>query len=1054
LKNLSTFLDEAFGRHLLFRYAILGLALCSAVPGSALDPTRVVSQYLHDSWGPERGFPGESITAIAQTSDGYLWIGTDRGLVRFDGLNFRQFERAYPDPMLISAVRALVVDASDNLWILLQNTQVFRYHNGIFEPIRGWAAGGTTSMVRGTSGAVLLSSSAAGTLTYSENRFRSLSSAALLADAARVANSDAPDEHATPFSWHDRLASPTSLVVSTAQTDDGKIWLATEDRGLFYLDQGHISSVSSSRPDTKINCFLPLQNSELWIGTANGVLHWNGKELSPAGVPSSLLRLDVLSILRDRDSNIWIGTSRGLFRYNTNGLSLVSTYEPSGPVTALFEDREGNIWFGGTRGLERVRDSAFVTYSLPNLKSQSTGPLHVDLRGRAWVAPIQGGLRWVKGEESGAVTAEGIANDIVYSIAGIDAGTDVDDIWVGRQRGGLTYLRYSGNSLHAKTYTQQDGLVQNSVYAVYERKDGSVWSGTLSGGVSELKDGHFTNYTTADGLASNTVSAIAEGTDGKMWFATPKGLSEFSKKGWRSYGISDGLKSDDVNCLLPDSAGALWIGTTGGLAFLRDGHIQIPQGTQEWLSEPIFGIAEDRNGWLWIASGTVLLRAKRNSLTSGQALADSDFRVYGWNEGLGGTEGVKRFQSVVRDSQGNVWFSTNHGLSVVNPDRSAVNFLSALLHVEAITVDGSEVNLGQPIRVPAGAQRIAFHYLGLSLANPERVRYRYWLEGLDSGWSEATSNREAAFANLSPGKYRFRVMCSNSDGIWSPDGASIDFWVLPALYQTAWFRIACAVAFLVLLWAIYQFRVQQLQRQFAIGLEARVNERTRIARELHDTLLQSLHGLMFQFQGARNLLPRRPDDAMRSLDEAIGETKKALAESRDTIQGLRLEPMATGNLADLLMSASRELAGTAAGPAAPVFDLVEEGEQQMLSPATGNEICRIALEILRNAYRHAHAPRIEAEIRYGDHVLRLRIRDDGRGIDPDVLEEGGRAGHWGLRGIRERAERIGASVEFWSEMGKGTEVELAIPAALAYESTRERYRAKLLRKVTSRAHRS
>jgi len=211
---------------------------------------------------------------------------------------------------------------------------------------------------------------------------------------------------------------------------------------------------------------------------------------------------------------------------------------------------------------------------------------------------------------------------------------------------------------------------------------------------------------------------------------------------------------------------------------------------------------------------------------------------------------------------------------------------------------------------------------------------------------------------------------------------------------------------------------------------------------------------MFQFQAARNLLPRKPEDAMQSLDDAIAETKKAVAESRDTIQGLRLEPMATGNLADLLMSTSRELASSAADPVPPVFDLIEEGDQQMLSPATSSEICRIALEILRNAYRHAHARRIEVEIRYGDQMLRLRIRDDGRGIDPNVLKEGGRVGHWGLRGIRERAERIGARLDFWSELGDGTEVELAIPATVAYESTRDSYRAKLLRKVTSRAQRS
>jgi ligand-binding sensor domain-containing protein/signal transduction histidine kinase len=1024
---------------------VVGLAaLCFAVSGSALDPARSVSQYLHDSWGAERGLPGESITAIAQTSDGYLWIGTDKDLIRFDGLNFRQFERAHPDPIQIGPVRTLVVDASDNLWILLQNTQVFRYHHGIFEPIRGWTEGGTTAMSRGTSGAVLLSSSAAGTLTYSENRFRSLSSPALLADAARVADREVRDERTTPFSWFDRLASPTSLVISMVQTNDGKIWLATDRRGLFYLQDDHISSVSSGRADTKINCFLPFQDSELWVGTSNGVLRWNGIKLTLAGVPSALLSLNVLSILRDRDSNIWIGTSRGLFRYNANGVSLLSTQGTTGPVTAIFEDREGNIWFGSTRGLERLRDSAFVMYALPNLKSQSAGPLHVDSGGRTWIAPIQGGLRWFKGGKSAAVSVDGIASDVVYSVAGIDEGS----VWVGRQHGGLTHLRYSGNSLAAKTYTHADGLVQNSVYAVYESKDGTVWSGTLSGGVSKLKDGHFTNYTKTDGLASNTVSAIAEGTDGRMWFGAPAGLSELSKNGWRNYAVSDGLMSPDVSSLLRDSADVLWIGTSGGLAFLHNGRVQLPQGAQDWLREPVLGMAEDRNGWLWVATSTRVLRAKVSSLLHKQALDNSDFRVYGRDDGLQGTEGVKRFRSVVKDSQGNVWFSTNRGTSVVNPDRSTVNSLPPLLRVETVTVDGNEVNLQQPIRVPSGGHRIVFHYLGLSLANPERVRYRYSLDRFDRGWSEATSNRDATFANLGPGKYKFRVICSSGDNLWDNQGAAIDFSVLPTFFQTNWFRTLCVATFVALLWGMYQLRVRQLQRQFDIGLEARVNERTRIARELHDTWLQTLHALMFQFQAVRNLLPRRPEDAMRSLDDIIKETENALAESRNTIQGLRSESVARDSLAALLTAASKDLApaGTA-GQNTPIFDLIEEGERCPLSPNTNREVSRIALELLRNAYRHARATRIEAEVRYDDQVFCLRIRDNGTGIDSRVLKEGGIPGHWGLRGMRERAQRIGARLDFWSEAKAGTEVELAVPAKIAYQTPRHGSRFRTLRKT-------
>jgi PAS domain S-box-containing protein len=806
---LNTYREDGFGRRRLLRCAIAGLAaVCFSVSASALDPTRTVSQYLNDSWGTERGWPGGSITAIAQSSDGYLWIGTDKGLVRFDGLNFHQFQLAHPDPIWIGPVRTLVVDASDNLWVLLQSTLVFRYHDGNFELIRGETENGTTTMARGTSGAVLLSSLAEGTLTYVDNRFRSLSSADLLTDAARVVNSEAPDQRATPFSWFDRLAAPTSVVISMAQTDDGKIWLGTEHQGLFYLQEGRVSSASSAsngRVDTKINCLLPLQNSELWVGTAKGVLRWSGTKLTLAGVPSSLLNLDVLSILRDRDSNIWVGTSRGLFRYNANGISLLST---TGPVAALFEDREGNIWIGSTRGLERLRDSAFVTYSLPNLKSQSMGPLHVDSGGRTWIAPIQGGLRWLKEGKTGVVNADGIANDVVYSIA----GSGPDDVWLGRQQGGLTHLRYSGNSFSAKTYTQADGLAQNRVYAVYRGRDGTVWSGTLSNGVSELKNGHFTNYTTADGLAANTISSIAEGPDGTMWFGTPKGVSAMSQKGWRTYTANDGLPSDDVNCLLQDSTRTLWIGTAQGLAYLSDGQVHVPREVPESLHAPIFGVVADKNGWLWIATSDRVLRIPRDKLLSG-VLKAADVREYDQADGLESTEGVKRSRSVVSDSAGRISFSLSSGLSVVNASRVTDNSVPALPHIEAITADNNTVDLASSVQIPPSPRRITFEYTGLSLAAPGRIRFRYFLENFDRSWSQPVAAREAVYTNLGPGSYRFRLVASNSEGLWNGPEIAIVLNVAPAYYQTVWFRSLCVFLFLAVLTGFYRIRLRNLERQ-------------------------------------------------------------------------------------------------------------------------------------------------------------------------------------------------------------------------------------------------
>jgi ligand-binding sensor domain-containing protein/signal transduction histidine kinase len=1051
LRSLNTFREGGFGRPWLLRCAIAGLAALSfVVSASAVDPNRTVSQYLHNSWGTEKGWPGGSITAIAQTSDGYLWIGTDKGLVRFDGLNFHQFERAHPDPILIGPVRELLADANDNLWILLQNTQVFRYHNGNFELIRGEAENGTTAIARGTSGAVLLSSLAVGILTYTDNRFRTLSSVALLADAARVANGEAPDQRSTPFSWNydmmpDRQPPLTSLVVAMAQTDDGKIWLGTERRGLFYLHEGRVLSASNERGDTKINCLLPLQNSELWVGTAKGVVRWNGTELTLAGVPPSLLNLDVLSILRDRDSNIWVGTSRGLFRYNANGVPSLGTREITGPISALFEDREGNIWIGSLHGLERLRGSAFVTYSLPNLKSQSMGPLHVDSGGRIWIAPIQGGLRWLKEGKSGVVTVDGIANDVVYSIAGIGK----DDVWVGRQQGGLTHLHYSGNLFTAKTYTQADGLAQNTVYAVYVSRDGTVWSGTLNSGVSELKNGHFTDYTTTNGLAANAISSIVEGPDGTMWFGTSKGVSAMLQKGWRTYTANDGLPSEDVNCLLQDSTRILWIGTAEGLAYLSDGQVQVPHGVPALLQAPIFGIEEDKNGWLWIATSDRVLRVPRDKLLSGVVKA-ADVREYDQADGLESTEGVKRSRSVVSDSAGRVWFSLSSGMSVVDPSRVAASAALAIPHIEGLSVDGSPVNVQDMVHIPVSPRRITFTYTGLSLATPERVRFKYFLEGFDRSWSEPVATREAVYTNLGAHSYRFRVLASNSEGLWSESEAAVRFEVEPTVWQTWWFRTSSAALILLLAWCVYLYRLRQLAKEFNIRLEERVDERTRIARDLHDTLLQSFHGLLLRFQTASELFPTRPAEAKQALDSAIEQAAQAITEGRDAVQGLRSSTVVTNDLALAVNTLGEELAGGETNPNAAAFHVGVEGTPRDLHPILRDELYRIAGEALRNAFKHAQAHQIEVEIRYDERQFRLRVRDDGKGIDSKLLNDDERPGHYGMRGMRERAKLLGGKMTVWSELDSGTEVELSIPAANAYATPDGRRRSWLADKFAGK----
>jgi ligand-binding sensor domain-containing protein/signal transduction histidine kinase len=1031
---------------LLVRTAVGALvALCLASCASASDPDRLLSQYVQTSWGPEKGFPGGSISSIAQTPDGYLWIATDRTLIRFDGFSFRKFEQASPDTFPIGPVKTLVVDGQGNLWVLLQNTKLLRYHEGSFELSRGEAENGITAICRSTNGGVLVSSLARGILAYDGKQFEAVSGGPVFEDPVARANGVRPDQRNTRLSWSTGVTShllmaPTSAVISMASASDGKIWLGTQDKGLFLLTGKGATAASYGLPGEKIFSLLPLSHSELWIGTSKGLVRWTGTEFTRVDLPAPLQRESVLSLTQDSDSNIWVGTAHGLLRFNASGASFLSKKRlgTDSSVNAVFVDREHNLWVGSGSVLERLRNSSFMTYSVADgLPSDRNGPVYVDAEGRTWFAPLEGGLYWKKGNQQRAVTAAGLPVDVVYSISGRE-----NEVMVGRQRGGLTVLRMSGHAITAKTYTQRDGLAENSVYAVHAGRDGSVWAGTLGSGVSVLRNGRFSTYATADGLSSNMITSITESLDGTIWVATSNGLNALSNGRWRVFTIKDGLPSMDLVCVFADSSGVLWIGSTAGIAYLSSDHVQVPVKAPEAVRDPVFGIAEDRRGWLWLATSHHLLRVQRSGLL-GTGVTGTDMREYGEVDGVVGLEGVKRHRSVVADSAGRIWFSTNRGLSVVDPARAAASSPPALVHIEGIAGDGTALDLGNPIHFPAGTRRATFRYVGLSLSNSERVRYRYRLDGVDRGWSEGGADREATYNNLAAGTYRFRVMASNSDGMWNNTDASIVFSVLPEFYQTYWFRISCAAVFFAFLWAIYQLRVQQLQHQFNVALDARVNERTRIARELHDTLLQTLHGLMFRCQAARNMFANRPDEALAALDGAIRRTEEAIVESRDAIKDLRIEFAASTDLGELLTGSGQELETSAQETAdRPTFRLIVAGERQELNPGVQDEVYRIGRELMRNAFQHAHAHHIEAEIRYDDHALTLLVRDDGRGIDPTVVKEGGRAGHWGLPGIRERAKQINGHLDFWTENGAGTEVQLKVPGAVAYKAP-EQVRFKL-----------
>jgi PAS domain S-box-containing protein len=759
------------------RWTLIGIVLAGLVTDArALDPNRLPSQYVREQWTTETRFPGGVVNGIAQTTDGYLWIGTDRGLIRFDGFNFRPVSLTSVAIASNVSILQLLTDAGGKLWIRPQGVDLVRQKDGKFESVR-YGPDAITALSKDDHDGILVSDIEQGTFRFG-------------ADSVQ------------------KLGPASPPVISLAETADGKIWLGTLGDGLFFLAGGRSANVNAGLPDRKINSLLPI-GEELWVGTDTGLYHGNGKDFRRIELPSFAGNVQVLSLLRDRDSNIWVGTTRGLLRINAKGISFSGENEVRGDggINVLFEDREGNLWIGGARGLSRIRNSAFVTYSsVSDRRFEHNGPVYVDLEGRTWFAPAKGGLYVLQNGHVQTVTSIP-PNEVIYSISGRE-----DVVWAGRQHGGITRLQFRNGAIRTQSYTEANGLSQNSVYAVFESHDSSVWAGTLNDGISKFKDGHFTTYTTTNGLASNTVSSILEAHDGAMWFATPSGLSSFSTGQWRTYTTVDGLPSPEVNCLFEDSSGTLWSGTSAGLAFFSIHHFGVLNEWPDVLREQILGMAEDKSGRFWIATSQHVLRVPRDKLLSGVVKA-VDVHEYDQADGLESTEGVKRSRSVVSDSAGRIWFSLSSGLSVVNPSQINDNSVPALPHIEAISVDSNTATLASFVQIPPSPRRITFEYTGLSLAVPGRIRFRYFLEGFDSSWSQPVAAREAVYTNLGPGPYRFRLVASNSEGLWNGPETAIALNVAPAYYQTYGFRLSCIAVIIALLWALYRWRVHRLKRQ-------------------------------------------------------------------------------------------------------------------------------------------------------------------------------------------------------------------------------------------------
>lgn len=1001
MKNSNSCRERVIQRRRLRTQLVVGLAIlclvCLVNAAVALDPGRTISQYVHDKWGPDKGFIGGAIYAIGQSADGYLWIGTERGLVRFDGFSFTLIQQPLSDSPPLGPVRGLNSDSEGNLWIRLEGPYMLLYRDGKFEDVDARFDLQDmifTAMSLDNGGGVLLSGLGDRTLRYQDGRFET------------VVNAD----------------ENPGTVISLAMTRDQRVWLGTQDNGLFRVSDGRISRIDGAAP--KVNALLPANSGGLWIGTDHGLQYWDGNRLTKPNLQSPIGPLKILALAMDRDANIWIGTDHGIIRITAAGaVSLDQLNARSGnEVTAIYEDHDGDVWIGGPRGIERLRNGMFATYSVAEgLPSESNGPIYVDSDGRTWFAPLSGGLYWMKDGHIGQITTDGLEHDIVYSISGGGG-----EVWVGRQHGGLTVLTTNGNSFSAHSYTEADGLAQNSVYSVHRNRDGTVWAGTVSAGVSKLAGHRFTNFSAANGLPSNTANSIVEGFDGTMWLATPGGLVFFANGRWTNHSVRDGLPSSNVRTIFEDKNHVLWVATSGGLAYLSSGNIKVPQNLPEALREQIFGIAEDRMGSLWFATSDHILRVNRDRLFTG-SLKNTDVQSYGVSEGLQGVEGVNRDRTVVADQLGRIWVSLDHGLSVADPRLAANDSVPVDVRIESMSAGENPVNIQNPPQLAAGIDSIIFNYASTTLAAPERAQFRYKLDGSDRGWSEVTASRQVVYRNLGPGSYRFSVIASNGDGLWNGAGAVVPFVIEPAFWQTWWFRVICLAGCSLVVLAIYRLRMHQLTRQLNARFQERLAERSRIAQELHDTLLQGVLSASLQLDVAEDQLP---DDSPTKphLKRILQLMGKVTEEGRNALRGLRA-PEADNRSLEIAFSRVRQ---EFALDERIGYRVIVDSIARPLHPMIRDEVYRIGREALVNAFLHAHANDIEVEVEYASRQLRVVVRDDGVGIDPKVLHSG-REGHWGLPGMRERSEGIGATLRLRSRIGAGTELELTVPGAIAFQ---------------------
>jgi len=1001
--------------------------LLSVTAVCALDRDRSIAQFYHTAWTAKDGAPSQ-ITALTQTQDGFLWIGSERGLFRFDGLQFEQYEPPRGVTLPSHSINSLMPTPEGGMWISFNPSGLALLKDNTLRVFVGDQAPDVevVTFARDLDGRIW-----AGTRK-----------GLLLFDGIRW--TDAKDD------WD----FPNQGLWTMFVDRDGTLWVAADTTVLF-LRRG---SRAFQQTGLWVNGAPKIGQSQdgrlwmtEWLRPIRPVYGPNGEPI----LQHPEIEVKAVRFLFDRDGSLWMSeASNGLGRIRFPERLANGELAPGDPkresfkaadgltdnsVGHVFEDREGNIWVGSSRGLDRFSHSHLVPVALPRGYQDLT--LVPGDKGSVWVG--SGGPNPVLRLEGENIVTIGSPRQIASVYYDSSA-----EIWWG-SHGGIWRQRNQSFDFFPEP--------KNADYEwfwelVASDHDGGLWAGVGDLGLIHFKDGIWGNRARPPGLLERTPSASYRDSAGRIWFGyTENRVVMLDGERVQAYSHDDGIDIGRIR-VIRGSGSEFWFGGELGLAFFNNGHFRTVRTSGESFGT-VSGIIQTADGGLWLNELHGVVHISPSEVRQIEENPDHavTYQLFDFRDGLPGAPQMNiRSSTAIEGTDGRLWFATDNGLAWIDPARISLNMVPPPVSIRAAYTPAQKYGPTEPLQLPAGTASLRIEYTALSLSIPERNRFRYKLEGWDKQWQEAGTRREAIYTNLRPGTYSFHVIGSNNDGIWNEEGAMLNLTIAPSWYQTNTFMALCIAVLVFVLWTLYRLRVQRIARVLSARFDERLAERTRLARELHDTFLQTIQGSKMVADDALD----QPNDNVymhKALERLSRWLAQATDEGRAALNSLRSSTIQGNDLAEGLRKATQDVLI----PPSMTINFSVVGTATEMHPIVRDEIYRIGHEAIHNAAIHSRANRVEVELKYG-HELQVRVNDNGIGIDPAIVDQG-KPGHFGIQGMRERAARIGGNLTVLSSPGLGTEITIVVPGRIVFRKTpptilkkiRELYRRK---RYTSHSH--